>query len=442
MTVQNEQNSLLSVLRSLVGPVVLGMIPYAAFLLLIKHGVITNELVLRYCAGHVVSYVATGMFFVGLAALALKAADVSSQFSSLGKIGLPDPPHAGQKVKDAAGLLDGLELLAARVRRTYLCRRLHDALQHVERKESAEHLDDELKYLSDMDAGRQHESYSLVRIITWATPMLGFLGTVVGIAAALGEFELRDNNFQEAVQGLKGGLFVAFDTTALALCLTIALMFVQFLVDRVETHLLGIVDARTAEDLVGRFEEAGAGSDPAVKSIERMGHSILESTHQLVERQSQLWQSSMEEAQGKWTGMTDTSAKELQSALAAALDETLARHAQRMAKIEQDTADQRQHRLEQWQVALSENARVMHAQQKELIRQGEIMASAVQATGDVIKLEQALNDNLQSLSGAKNFEDTVMSLSAAIHLLNSRLGHPTETRHVDLTKSESQGRAA
>ena len=28
------------------------------------------------------------------------------------------------------------------------------------------------------------------------------------------------------------------------------------------------------------------------------------------------------------------------------------------------------------------------------------------------------------MSGAKNFEDTVMSLAAAIHLLNTRLGKP------------------
>ncbi len=48
----------------------------------------------------------------------------------------------------------------------------------------------------------------------------------------------------------------------------------------------------------------------------------------------------------------------------------------------------------------------------------------LQATGNVIKLEDALNQNLCASSGAKNFEDTVMSLSAAIHLLSSRLGRP------------------
>jgi hypothetical protein len=57
-------------------------------------------------------------------------------------------------------------------------------------------------------------------------------------------------------------------------------------------------------------------------------------------------------------------------------------------------------------------------------------------------LEKALNQNLAALAGSKNFEDTVMSLSAAIHLLNTRLGKPGETTHVDLRAPQVKGRAA
>ena len=65
---------------------------------------------------------------------------------------------------------------------------------------------------------------------------------------------------------------------------------------------------------------------------------------------------------------------------------------------------------------------MLHAQQVEMVKLSEMMARVVEATGEVRKLESSLNSNLQSLAGAKNFEDTVMSLSAAIHLLNTRLG--------------------
>ena len=75
------------------------------------------------------------------------------------------------------------------------------------------------------------------------------------------------------------------------------------------------------------------------------------------------------------------------------------------------------------------------------------MREVVAATGDVAKLEEVLNRNLKSLAGAKNFEDTVMSLAAVIHLLNSRLaGSSSEVPQIDLTHKsktkDAQGRAA
>ena len=61
-------------------------------------------------------------------------------------------------------------------------------------------------------------------------------------------------------------------------------------------------------------------------------------------------------------------------------------------------------------------------QQSELARQGEVLLKVVEATDQVARLEETLNRNLQSLAGAKNFEETVVSLAAAIQLLSSRAG--------------------
>jgi hypothetical protein len=131
----------------------------------------------------------------------------------------------------------------------------------------------------------------------------------------------------------------------------------------------------------------------------------------------------------------------MQQSLAAALDHSLASHAAHMAQIEQSSAEQLQQRWEQWQNVLSENAQLLHAQQQGMTRQGELMTRAIEATTDVIKLEQALNQNLSALAGSKNFEETVMSLAAAIHLLNARLSK-AEAPHVDLTATSYKGRAA
>ena len=74
------------------------------------------------------------------------------------------------------------------------------------------------------------------------------------------------------------------------------------------------------------------------------------------------------------------------------------------------------------------------------------MTQAIRAAGEVVSLEKALNQNLNALAGSKNFEDTVMSLAAAIHLLNTKLG-AADASHVELRGSDpkvphARGRAA
>ncbi len=424
MSAIKQRNSVLAILGSLGWPLFLGLWAYAVFFVLVERGPLDLPFVHRYFAGHLVSRVATVMFFVGIAALLLKARDLWGQHRSLANIRLPDPPPEGDRPAECGQLIEWLGSLRRRWRNSYLGRRLIDALSFVERNGSASGLEDELKYLADVDAARQQEGYSLVRIIIWATPMLGFLGTVIGITQALGDLgtqELADDSLQTAMQGLLAGLYVAFDTTALALSLSIVLMFVLFLVERVETQLLQAVDARTGAELAGRFEQVGGKTDPYLASVEQMGQSVVRASEQLVDRQSRIWQSSLEEAQRKWSDVTVSSSRQVQEALSNALDRSLARHAKHIAQVEKSAAEALGRRWEQWQVALSEGARLLRDQQKEMAHQGAALREVLKATADVIKLEQALNENLTRLAGSHHFEQMVMSLSAAIHLLNGRL---------------------
>lgn len=443
---QQNQNSINVVLRSLGIPLALGLVPYAAFLLAIKYEFIKNPTILRYVAGHEISYIATGMFFVGLAALGLKAFEVLTQYLNMPSVKLDDRTAEIEPVDRCGRLIESLKALPAKARRSYFWQRLHDALLYVQRKGSADGLDDELKYLADMDADRQHEGYSLVRILIWATPMLGFLGTVMGITLALENFGKQDfgsENLKGTMDVLLGGLYLAFDTTALALSLSIILMFIQFFVDRFESHLLSMVDQRVSHELVGRFETTGQSSDSHLQAVEKMTQRVADATEDLVTRQARLWQGTIDAAHQRWSQLAEQSDTHLEEALSAALDKSLEKYANRMKDLEEHSAENLRHRWEQWQVTLSENARLLHEQQKELSKQGAIMTQAVQATGDVIKLEEALNKNLHSLSGAKNFEDTVMSLSAAIHLLNTQLGQSGgKIAQVELGRENTEGRAA
>ena len=431
-------------LGSLGWPLILGLAACTLFYGAVFQGALGSEFVHRYFASHPVSICATGMFFVGLAALILKLLNVIGQFAAMRVIGF-DVARAGSiPIEKCGDMLDQLEELSAPARHSYLGNRLRETLEFVERKGDADGLDEEVKYLSELDEVRQHDSYALVRIIIWATPMLGFLGTVIGITQALGDLDpkMLATAIQTAMEGLLAGLYIAFDTTALALSLSIILMFFQFFVDRFETQLLSIVDARTSDELVGRFESTGGVRDPQLASIQRMAQEVIQSSERLVAPQSEVWQASIDAANAKWSESVHGSAEQISSALHNALEHSLANFALRIAQSQEEGADRAKERWEQWQTVLSNNARMMQAQQQEIARQGEIMTRVLEATGDVIKLETSLNRNLKSLAGAKNFEDTVMSLAAAIHLLNTRLGAPDDTRTVDLGHTEKQGRAA
>lgn len=442
MPPHRDRNSVLAMLGNLGWPLILGMVASTVFYGAMYQGILDSAFVRRYFAAHPVSFFATGMFFVGLAALLLKLMNVIGQLALMPRIGL-DEPKSGLPVERCGPMLDELEDLSAPARQSYLGNRLCEALEYVERKGSAQGLDDELKYLADTDAMRQHDSYSLVRIIIWATPMLGFLGTVIGITKALGDLDPSElaTSIQTAMEGLLSGLYIAFDTTALALTLSIILMFFQFFVDRLEGQLLAAVDEKVNDELVGRFQTMGSADDPHLASVQQTVHQAVQATELLVQRQVDLWREAMEKADRKWISLAEQSAEAVRESLTA----SLSRFADRIAAVDEKSAELTAERWSQWQTVLSQNARMLEAQQKEMLQQTEMMARVAEATGDVIKLESVLNENLNALAGSKNFEDTVMSLAAAIHLLNTRLGAPDEaSRHVELGHSgtDRQGRAA
>ena len=93
--------------------------------------------------------------------------------------------RGGQPVSSCESLLGRLDNLPGRHQDSLLVGRLREILERIRRRNSAEGLDEELKYLADRDADRLYESYALFRVVIWAIPILGFLGTVVGITLAI-----------------------------------------------------------------------------------------------------------------------------------------------------------------------------------------------------------------------------------------------------------------
>ena len=400
-----------------------------------------NALVQRYFASHPVEYLSIAMFFVGVAALVFKGLNVIAQRTQLPSVTLGPIASGGDKVEEAGSLQEKLQEAVGVGSESYLPRRLYEALEFVRRKGSAQGLDEHLRFASDMDAVRMHSSYSFVRTIIWAIPILGFLGTVIGITLAIAN--LGPNDFENSMPKVILGLQVAFDTTALALALSIVLMFAVYYTDRFESKLLGIVDNKANEELVGRFQdELTETNDPNTAVIRRMAEGVMQSCERLVERQSELWRASMQAAQQQWEQTTAQGGKQLSESLSTALQQGMSAHAVALAKAEQAAAQQaRQHWSEMHQ-AVQKSTDALTQQQAEMSRQAGLLQKTLESVDHVQELEGALNRNLDALANEHNFEETVLSLSAAIQLLTAQLHGGVVTRRKETKAKQTKANAA
>ncbi|HJQ78453.1 MAG TPA: MotA/TolQ/ExbB proton channel family protein, partial [Lacipirellulaceae bacterium] len=215
-------------------PLVWGLVVGTWFYALLYQGVIDSPKLWRYMAGHWVEVVEGAFFFVGMAMLVLRLVEIAGQRKSDALTTLGAVPPGGQRVEDCEGLLAKLEKLPARIQQSYLARRLREAVEFVRRKGSADSLDVQLRHLEELDAVNMHSAYATLRIIIWAIPILGFLGTVIGITVAIAS--LSPTALEQSMSDVTKGLGVAFDTTAQALALTMILMFTKALVEKAESR--------------------------------------------------------------------------------------------------------------------------------------------------------------------------------------------------------------
>jgi hypothetical protein len=402
---------------------------------LIHGGVISDATVVRYLAGHWVEYVEVAMFCVGLAALGLKAVDLVRQRRRVGEeLPLAAIPAGGQDPAEAVAMVESLP--AGDAGQGYLPRRLREALDLVVRTGSADGLEDHLKYLSDLDAARAAQGYGLVRFVIWAIPIMGFLGTVIGITVAIACLSPTQ---LENISGVVAGLGTAFDTTATALGLSMVLMFLQFLIDRYEQGLLGEVDERAWQALAGRFQSLAGGEGTAL-AVARLGETVSRGSAKLLESQEQAWRALERTATAGLRQLLDETGDTLQASLSQALDASLSRWGDSLARTHDELAAHREERWTEAATALAAAVRGLERHQQSLADQTALLGEVVTASRDIAALERSLDANLGTLAATGRFEETLATLGAAVQLLAARAG--AEVRHVELHAARRVGKAA
>jgi hypothetical protein len=339
------------------------------------------------------------------------------------------PTWDGQSVpvSEAAKLLEGMPALPRRLQDTYLVHRVSAVLDFLRCRGSADGLDDQLRALTDNDALALEGSYALTRFITWAIPILGFLGTVLGITGAISG--VTPEVLEKSLSTVTDGLALAFDTTALGLALTMVTMFCSFVVERAEQNLLESVDRIVERELAHRFERTGGGDGDYVAVARQQTQVLTKGVEQLVQRQADIWAKSFDKTAYQQARTAEQQQAQITQGLKTALETTLDQHQRRLSALEKQALDQGAGLMERI-TALATAIRDTGREQREALAKVtaslsaplESLAKVQEGEKQLLRLQETLNQNLSTLAGAGAFEQAVNSLTAAIHLLTARAG--------------------
>ena len=130
----------------------------------------------------------------------------------------------GMKIlpEDSRDYARQVEALPAEMRGELLPRALLSGLHRFGATRNIQDVSSAIHDVCELEFGRLDSELSMVRYVAWAIPAIGFIGTVRGIGEAL---QQAHKAVEGDVSGVVAGLGVAFNSTLVALGLSILVMF-------------------------------------------------------------------------------------------------------------------------------------------------------------------------------------------------------------------------
>ncbi len=251
------------------------------------------------------------LLFWALSVLVLKSGKLKRQKQSMLFDLLPE--EYGQDINE-----DNVDKFIAYVgdlpgntKESFLINRVKRGLEHFRVRKNASEVATILSSQSDIDANAVESSYTMMNVFIWAIPILGFIGTVIGISAAVGGFQgdLDSANMdalKESLGAVTGGLGAAFDTTLIALVMSMMVMFPSSSIKKAEEDMLNWVDEYCNENLLKRLNDglAGTGSSggdatpldvrKAINAAMSQHHAELKTWSKKLDENSTLWTNKLE----------------------------------------------------------------------------------------------------------------------------------------------------
>ena len=137
--------------------------------------------------------------------------------------------------------------------------RIMVALSNLRNLGRVSDLDDILRSQAEHEESMMETSYAVLRGYVWAIPVLGFIGTVLGLSEAIGGFgkmlatSSEISEIAGSLRGVTGGLATAFETTLVALVAALGIQMLLIFLKKSEEEFFDSCSEYCLRNIVGRL---------------------------------------------------------------------------------------------------------------------------------------------------------------------------------------------
>ncbi len=257
----------------------------------------TGEVIANLLYKHfTVSFVNTLFFFWAMSICYLKLRKLKHQKAALLLDVLPMELGAEINAFNVGYFIDHVYRMPFNLRDSLMVNRIRKALEFFEVRQNVGHVSAMMTAQSAIDGSRIMGSYIIVRAFLWAIPLLGFIGTVIGLSHAISGMSFGGVEDIDAIMGsinaVTSGLGTAFDATLLGLVYAVFLNFPMNSLAKHEEETLNEIDSFCNEVLLPRLNDGsgvgggdlGAVGDSVVKAIAGAQKEFLTDLNELSAR--------------------------------------------------------------------------------------------------------------------------------------------------------------
>ena len=199
------------------------------------------------------------------AILFLKSRQLAQQKSAMLLDLLPNEISQEITISSLDKFVAHIHSLPDEARVSILVNRVLRGIEHFRVRKSAAETVTMMESQSAIDASNVAGSYTIIKVFIWAMPILGFIGTVMGVSSAVSGLSATLENaadvsaVTDSMKGVFGGLSVAFDTTLLALVMSMLVKIPTSAMQKSEDGLVTIADEYCNENLLRRLNDGREG---------------------------------------------------------------------------------------------------------------------------------------------------------------------------------------